>query len=135
MLLGAVFGPLLHRDRAPTYSREQIADAKVTVCAAYTKVRQGVLLNTGRNIGDDPASLYAVAANARMALFDGGEYLLGKLHETPATAADLAAAARSLVDAYQQLAIDYLAEVPDEEEQSSTDAVDAATAKIADLCQ
>lgn len=119
---------------APTYTDEQVAEARANVCAAYGKVHQAVLINTGRN-GDDPASIFAIAANARIALYDGGGYLLTKLEQAPATPTDLADGVRALAAAYQQLAIDYLAEVPDEEQQAALQAVDATNAPVFGMCQ
>lgn len=119
---------------APTYTDQEGVEAKAQVCAAYGKVHHAVLVNTGRN-GEDPASIFAIAANARMALFDGGGYLLAKLDQAPAAPADLATAVRALVGAYQQLAIDYLAEVPEPEQQASLQTVDATNAPVFEMCQ
>lgn len=120
---------------APTYADQEVIDAKANVCAAYGKVHQAVLINTGRNGEEDPAMIFAIAANARMALFDGGSYLLAKLDQAPAAPADLATAVRSLAGAYQQLSIDYLAEVPEEEQQASLQAVDATNAPVFEMCR
>lgn len=129
----ALLRPLFDRD--PSYTDQQTADAKAKICGTYAKVHQAVVLNTGRSLGEDSIAIFTVAANARIALFDGGTYLLTKLTEEPATAPDLAAALRSLIDTYQQLTIDYLAEVPDLDAQASLQAVDAASVKMAELCQ
>jgi hypothetical protein len=119
----------------PAYTDQQIADGKQTVCAAYEKVRQAVSVNTGRSGGDDPTAVIAVAANARIALYDGGDYLLKKLDQTPASPDDLTKAVRDLVSAYQQMAIDYLANAPDTEQQSSRDAVEKANAAVYGICK
>ncbi|HET9876646.1 MAG TPA: hypothetical protein VFQ37_12920 [Mycobacterium sp.] len=132
---GALLRPALDGKSAPHYSDEQVAEAKANVCAAYHKVHQGVLVNTGRTIGDDPASIFAVAANARLALFDGGEYLSTKLSQEPAAPSDLSDAVRALVGAYQQLTIDYLAEVPEAEAQASLGSVDTASDTVFQMCQ
>jgi len=120
---------------APVYTDQQTADGKQAVCAAYEKVRQAVSVNTGRSGGDDPTAIMAVAANARIALYDGGDYLLKTLGENPATPPDVAKAVRVLVSAYQQMAIDYLAGAPDTEQQSSRDAVEKANATIYGICK
>lgn len=135
LLGGALLRPLFDRHGGPGYSDEQATDAKNTICAAYSKVHQAVVLNTGRSIGEDAPSIFAVAANARMALFDGGEYLLAKLNDEPATPADLTAAVRSLAEAYQELAIGYLAEVAESESQAGLAAVDQASEKVFQMCQ
>jgi hypothetical protein len=137
--IGAWFRPLPDNKSLPAppraYTDQEVADAKTTVCAAYTKVHQAVLVNTGRSGGSDPTAQLAVAANARMALYDGGEYLLTKLTEEPATPPDLAKATRELVSAYHQLAIDYMAEAPDPEKESSGNAVSKAGAAVYQMCK
>lgn len=120
---------------APAHTEQQNADGKQAVCAAYEKVRQAVSVNTGRSGGDDPTAIMAVAANARIALYDGGDYLLKVLDENAATPADLTKAVRTLVSAYQQMAIDYLASAPDPEEQSSRDAVEKANGTVYGICK
>jgi hypothetical protein len=120
---------------APIYTGQQVADAKQTVCAAYQKIRQAVSVNTGRSGGDDPTAIIAVAANARIALYDGGDYLLKTLYKNPPTQPDLARSVRTLATAYQQMAVDYLANAPDPEQQSSRDAVETANAAVYAICK
>ena len=73
------------------YDAVQRADAKVKICAAMDVVRRGVSVNTNLAPAGGPADVtgsQAVAANARVSLYDGGQYLLAKLD--PATPTDLA---------------------------------------------
>lgn len=58
-----------------------------------------------------------------------------KLAAEPATPPDLANAVRALASAYQQLAIDYLAEAPDPEVKSSGDAINNANAIVYEICK
>jgi hypothetical protein len=120
---------------APAYTEKQVTDAKTKVCAAYNEVHQAVLINTGRNLGDDPTSHLAVAANARISLFDGGQFLSAKLVEEPATPPELASAMRALISAYEQLAIDYLANVPDAELKPSEDNLTRTGTAVYDICK
>ncbi|MEB3981672.1 hypothetical protein OQ968_10385 [Mycobacterium sp. 663a-19] len=120
---------------APRYTDQQIADAKAKVCSTYEQVRKAVVANTSRNGGDDPTATLAVAANARTALYDGGEYLSKTLAQQPATPHELVKAIQTLVDSYQQLAIGYMAEVPDSDLQSSRDAVTNAGTAVYGLCK
>jgi hypothetical protein len=120
---------------AATYSNQQVADAKAKVCAAYEKVHLAVLANTGRSGGSDPTATLAVAANARLALYDGGEYLVKTLTQEPATPADLAGAIRALASAYQELAVDYMAEATDPEINSSFQAVETTGSKVSGMCK
>lgn len=77
--------------QAVEYTADQQAAAKHTACAAYATVHAGVETNTnlaapGGN-GDVTGAL-AAAANARVALMGGGQYLLARID--PATPAELA---------------------------------------------
>ena len=118
----------------PTFSTPQVADAKAKVCAACDRIHHAVLRNTGRNGGTDPASVLGLAANARIALYDGGQYLTKILAQQPATPADLATAVRALVDAYQELAVDYMAEANDTEIQTSFQTLENAGSKVSGMC-
>jgi hypothetical protein len=79
----------------PSYSPEQQSTAREAICRAFASVRTGVATYTHLEApggdGDVTGSL-AIAANARGALMDGGQYLLTRLE--PATPPDLADAVR-----------------------------------------
>ncbi len=80
---------------SPNYSGAQRTDAKQKVCAATDLVRKGVSLNTNLQAPGGPEDVtgsLAVAANARISLYDGGQYLLTRLD--PATPPDLADAVK-----------------------------------------
>lgn len=83
---------LLTADRPAEYSAEQQSAARSTACAAYTTVSTGVATNT--NLASpggaaDVAGSLAVAANARVSLIGGGQYLLARIDAaTPAELAD-----------------------------------------------
>ncbi|CKV54065.1 alanine and proline rich membrane protein [Mycobacterium tuberculosis] len=100
---------------APTFTSQQISDAKENVCAAHRIVRQAAVLNTNQAnpVPGDPTGDLAVAANARLALYSGGDSLLRRLTAEPATPAELRDAVRSLANALQELAVNYLAGAPD----------------------
>src|SRR5215210_7070665 len=67
-------------------------DPKGSVCEAFAVVRNGVHLNTNMQAPGGPADVngtLAVAANARLSLFSGGQYLLARLQpDTPPELAD-----------------------------------------------
>lgn len=117
------------------YSAEQIAKAKAKVCSTYEQVRKAVVTNTSRSAGEDPTATLAVAANARAALYNGGDYLSKALVQEPAAPPELIKAVRTLVDSYQKLALDYLSDAPESEQQSSRDAVSSAGTRVYSLCQ
>ncbi|WP_131811327.1 hypothetical protein [Mycobacterium kubicae] len=119
----------------PTYTNQQVSEAKASVCAAYGKAHHAVLANTGRSGDNDPATLLGLAANARIALFDSGAYLFRVLAEQPATAADLGDATRNLAKSYQDLALNYMAEASDSELEASRQTVEAAGTRVSELCK
>ena len=82
-----------------TYSNAQSAEAKSKICAAFDTVRKGVTLNTNLQVPGGPgdvAATLAVAANARLSLYDGGQYLLARLE--PSTPPELAEAVRTFAN-------------------------------------
>lgn len=91
---------------APTYSAAQQPDAKLEVCAAADLVRKGLALNTNlQSPGgpDDVTGALAVAANARVAMSDGSQYLLVKLD--PATPNPLADNVRKFADVLMDVGV------------------------------
>jgi hypothetical protein len=120
---------------APTYSNQQVADAKAKVCAAYEKVHSAVGVSMARDGGSDPTSQLAVATSARQALLAGSEYLITTLSEEPATAPDLATTIRKLASLFQQYTVDYLNGRTNAEMESSLRAGDEATSTIERLCK
>lgn len=77
--------------RPVEYTPEQQQQAKQTACSAFSTVSTGVATNTHlASPGGDAnvAGSLAVAANARVALIGGGQYLLNQIE--PAISAELA---------------------------------------------
>ncbi|TFV55522.1 hypothetical protein E4P42_22545 [Mycobacterium sp. PS03-16] len=65
-------------------------EAKATICTAVETVRKGVTLNTNLSVPGGPTDVagnLAVAANARLSLSEGGQYLLARLD--PSTPGEL----------------------------------------------
>lgn len=103
-----------HGNGAPSFSDQQVKDAKARVCAAYTTVHRAVTINTHLQNPPDggPIGLLTVATSARLALYGGGSYLRDRLTKEPATPEDLAKAVDSLATTLDDLAVNYLADVP-----------------------
>lgn len=83
----------------PNYTGEQRADAKQKICAAMDLVRKGVSLNTNLQAPGGPGDItgtLAVAANARVSLYNGGQYLLARLD--PATPPELGDAVKKFAN-------------------------------------
>jgi hypothetical protein len=122
----------------PSFSDTQRADAKVKVCEAMNIVRKGLSLNTNLEPPGGPNDVtgsLAVAANARVALYDGGQYLLNKLDE--ATPTDLADAIRKFANNLMDIGAAATAGAPNSEPEQAArlkDA-DASNATITELCK
>jgi hypothetical protein len=84
---------------ATNYSDSQRAEAKSQVCTAFATVRTGVKRNTSMSPPGGPEDVtgtLAVAANARLALYVGGQYLLDRVG--PATPQQLADVVRGFAN-------------------------------------
>ena len=55
-------------ESSPPPTAQQIADAKGSACAAYTRVRTAVALQSQVDVGSDPNAAPLVAVNARLAM-------------------------------------------------------------------
>lgn len=121
----------------PTYSAQQIAEAKATICAAYQKDQQALDLAGARNGGADPTAILAVATGIRQVLEVGSRYLLTKLAEEPATPPDLADEVRKLANLDLDLTINYLNGLAnsDPQQQPLLKAADEAALTIQRLCK
>jgi hypothetical protein len=119
----------------PNYSDAQRAKATSTICTAFDTVRTGVATNTNVAHPDDIAGALAAAANARLALSDGGQYLLARLD--PATPDDLAAAVRRFADALLDVGAAATAGVPntDQAQADRLKEAEAASAAVSNRCR
>lgn len=123
---------------APSYSSTQSADAKASVCRAVDVVRKGISLNTNLQSpggpGDVTGSL-AVAANARVSLFDGGQYLLARLD--PAAPTEVADAVHALAGTLMDIGAAATAGAAndDPDQAARLKAAEDENAKLADLCR
>jgi hypothetical protein len=135
--IGAWFRPLPKNEPppAPTYSSQQVADAKAKVCAAYGKVREALAVAGARGGSNDPTASLAIATGSRQALDVGSRYLLAALAHEPATASELVTAVRKLADLYQELTINYLADASDSEVAPLRRAADEPTSAIDGICR
>lgn len=137
--LGAWLRPLPKNEPppAPTYTSQQVADAKVKVCAAYAKVHRALVLSADRNGNGDPTATLAVATSGRQVLDAGSRYLLTKLSDLPATPPELGTAIQKLAASYQELTIGYLDGLTnsDPEMKSPLQDSDDTTATIERLCK
>jgi hypothetical protein len=114
MSLGIAVFALLRGDRAPDYTDAQRTDARAEICAAFAT---------------------AVAANARVALFDGGQYLLARLD--PAAPAELATSVRDFGRQLMDIGAAATAGVPNDDpaQAGRLRAAEAASTAIDGMCR
>ena len=122
----------------PTYTGAQRAEARQKICTATDLVRKGVSLNTnlqppgGR---DDVTGTLAVQANARISLYDGGQYLLARLD--PATPPELADAVKKFANLLMDIGAGATAGAQNSqpEQAARLKDADATNAAITELCK
>jgi hypothetical protein len=122
----------------PDYTESQRADAKTKVCAAFDVVRRGINVNTSLSVPggqDDVAGSLAVAANARIAAYVGGLYLLDRLD--PATSPELADPIRGFANVLTDIgaAATAGASDADPDQAARLKDADAANTKLGELCK
>lgn len=122
----------------PTYSATEQADAKKKICGAADLVRKGVSLNTNLQPPGGPEDVtgsLAVAANARLSLSDGGQYLVSRLD--PATPADVSDAVRKFAGTLMDIGAAATAGMQNTEPDQAArlrDA-DAQNARVTEVCK
>jgi hypothetical protein len=136
----AMAGWTLYRseDAKASYSDTQRAEAKVKACTAMDVVRRGVSINTNLQPAGGPQDVMgsqAAAANARVALYDGGQYLLARLD--PATPPDLADAVRKFANQLMDIgaASTAGAQNTDPDQFARLRDADVANATVVQLCK
>ncbi len=134
----AVFALLRTASGEPEYTDSQRSDAKAAICAAFEMVNTGVAVNTNLEPPGGPGDIngaLAVAANSRVALNGGGQYLLARLD--PATPADLAREIRSFGNQLMDIGAAATAGVPntDPVQAARLEDAEAASTALTALCQ
>ena len=89
----------------PTYTEQQISDAKTRACKAFELVDKGVTLQTNGEASSDAAMAKAQGANARLAQYRAGWYLKARLD--PPRHQSIAAAVQHLSDVLLDLGAKY----------------------------
>jgi hypothetical protein len=117
---------------APTFTDQQVTDAKSNVCAAYAKIHRAVDVNAPRNGGSDPTAQLAVATNMRQIYVVGSGYLLTKLADEPAAPSDLAAATSKVARLFQVLTFEGSVSDPSVE---AYNAVNETGLRLESLCK
>jgi hypothetical protein len=113
-------------------------DPKGSVCETFNLVRNGVHLNTNLQPPGGPTDVVgslAVGANARVSLFDGGQYLLARLQ--PNTPPELADAVRKFGNQLMDIGARSIAGIPnaDPDQSARLKDADASNTTITTLCK
>jgi hypothetical protein len=118
----------------PTYTQQQVADAKAKVCGVVEKFNRAVSVNNALPRGNDPI---VAAVNSRQIFDVFSRQLLATLAEEPATPADLATAVRELASTLEEAVIEYEDGFSnsDPEMRPTMDASSAAANTIQQLCK
>jgi hypothetical protein len=109
-------------------------DPKTRVCDAFNTVSKAVPLQTNNDLGNDKVAQAAVAGNARLALFGGGQYLLNSLDSN--TPEELADPVRSFGTSLQEIGMNALAGAvnSDPDQVTRLAEADATRQLIVDMC-
>jgi hypothetical protein len=127
--------PTAPPSKTPTYTEQQISDAKARSCAAFDTVLKGVTLQTHGEASDDPAMRKAQAVNGQLSLVAGGSYL--RDHVDPATPTQLAADIRKTADVLSDLGANALAgaQNADQPQASLLTEAKSSFAQVQELCK
>ena len=137
--LGVAGWTLYRSEYAKTeYTSNQVADAKTKACTAVDVVRRGVSLNTNlmpAGGAGDITGAQAVAANARVSLFGGGQYLMARLD--PATPEALTEQVREFADNLMDIGANATAGIADDDpaQVERLKAADHTSATLTELCK
>jgi hypothetical protein len=123
---------------AQVFTGTSTDDPKGSICEAFTVIRNGVQINTNLQAPGGPEDVtgsMAVAANARVALYDGGQYLLARLQ--PGTPPELADEVRKFANNLMDIGARSTSGIPntDPDQAARLKEADAANAKITELCK
>lgn len=119
----------------PTFTDAQRDEAKAKVCDAFLVVSAGVANSSALQVEEgDAVGTVAIATNARLALYGGGQYMLNRVD--PATAPDLAEAARAFGNALMDVGAAAVAQIPSDDaaHQERVKDADEENAKLQGIC-
>jgi hypothetical protein len=134
---GWTFYSFKQATKEPVSDSSEQTSAKVAVCDATIMVRKGISANNTLPIpgGDgDQVGALLKAANARVALVNGAQYLMTKL--TPAVPVDLGNAVHKFADTLVEIGAAAATGLPNDDPEQANRLHDADTyaAQISDLC-
>ncbi len=126
------------KHQAKTYTQAEQDTAKIALCDAVKAVSKGIAINTNLAVPggpDDTTGALAVAANARLALISGGQYLLNKID--PAVPTELATVTRKYANTLLDIGAAATAgdQTDDPQQKVRLDDAGADSKQINDICK
>lgn len=132
----SLFKPAPTPEATPTvFTAAAVDNPKGAACDAAALVANGVMRQSQVNLGPEPAALETVAANTRLAMAGGADYLRTTVpSNTPAELAEpIATLAKQLQDAAQHFFVGQTSSDP--QQAARLEAAGETTKKIAELCK
>jgi hypothetical protein len=125
-------------ESASVFTGTTTDDPKGSICEALNVIRNGVQINTNLQPPGGPEDVtgsMAVAANARLSLYDGGQYLLARLE--PGTPPELADAVRKFANNLMDIGARSTSGIPNSDpgQAARLKAADEANASVTNLCK
>ena len=117
----------------PTYSEQQVAEAKKAVCDVYAKGMRSIRTAGSKQV--DPADWLPVAVNTRLAEVAIANYLTNALDANTAAPSELRDSISKLAQAYQNMSLTQLADGVPLDFKSDVTVADAEVSKIDQICQ
>jgi hypothetical protein len=120
---------------SPSYTEQQVSDAKSRACTAFETVKKGTTLQTNLPPTDDPALANVQATHAQLSLVAGGWYLREQVD--PATPPTLAADVQKLANTLLDLGANAIAGAKnaDPPQAARMDDANSAFGRIEELCR
>lgn len=133
--IGAWFRPTPKPEApaAKTYSEQEVADAKRSVCDAFGKAFNALTVNSQQP--DNQNEALAVVANSRVTIHAAATYLASVLAERPAAPEEIAAPVKALADQYQSMILDQIGNADRPTLDADYRNADSLTSKISQVCK
>lgn len=119
----------------PVFTEQQVEAAKERACAAFDLVKRSLIMQTEEEHSDDTAKIDARAANARLAIASGANYL--HLHLDSAAPQDIDSAIRKLSSVMMDLVENYMTGARDSDPEQSVrlEQAESLVRDITELCK
>jgi hypothetical protein len=119
----------------PTFSDQQVAEAKKAVCDDYEKGFRAIQVAASKSPETSDETFSSTTLNARIAEIGVANYLFNSLNANPAAPAELRDLVDRLAALYQKIAIMQLSDATREEIAPTADKAQELTPGISRICQ